>query len=167
MRYTDLTRRANSRNYAMTIRNAVADDLNDLCAMAKRFVAESDLPFTYSDEASRRSFWHAIQNDDMILLVWADDDVIGGAVLGLVEQDFCYESMGYMLKFYVEQEFRGLDVSRELVRAFENAAARKGARIVFTSSTAGMGERVEKMYVRLFEKQGYNVLGRVLVKEIK
>ena len=151
----------------MTVRSAVAEDLDNLCSMAKRFVAESALPFTYSEDASRRSFWAAIQNDDAILLVWESEGVLGGGVLGLVDRDFCFEASAYMLKFYVEQEFRGLAVSRELLRAFENVVARKGARAVFTSSTAGMGERVEKMYVRLFEKEGYNVLGRVLIKEIR
>ena len=67
---------------------------------------------------------------------------------------------------YVEPEFRGLGTARELVEGFEIAAKRLGASIVFASATAGMGERVEALYVRLFEKFGYTVLGRVLFKEM-
>ena len=151
----------------MTVRAAVADDLNGLCSLAKRFIAEADFGLTYSEDASRRTFWGAIQSDEIISLVWESEGALGGVVLGLVESDFYFERIAYMLKFYVEKEFRGLGVSRELVKAFDIEAARKGAKRSFTSATAGMGERVEKLYVRLFEKHGYNVLGRVLVKEIR
>lgn len=149
----------------MTVRAAQAEDLDGLCAMARRFVAETDLPFTYSNEMTRQTFWSAIHSDASILLVWHSEDVMGGAVLGCIDQDFCNERLAYIAKFYIELEFRGLSPSRELLAAFQREAVAKGASIIFASATAGMGERVEKLYVRLFEHHGYNVLGRVLVKE--
>lgn len=149
----------------MTVRSAEAKDLDALCGLAERFVGESDFNLTYSDEDSRQSFWSLIHDDDEILLISDNDGAIGGIVLGMVGRDFCVETCGYVMKFYVEREFRGLGVSRELLDAFERAAVAKGATILFASATAGMGPRVERLYVRLFEHHGYNVLGRVLVKE--
>lgn len=152
----------------MTVRVAEEKDLDGLCAMAKRFVGETELPLTYSEELSRKTFWQLIQRPgNSILLVWEEDDVLGGLVVGMVERDFCNEYGGFVLKFYVEKELRGLGVSQEMLERFEHEAVTKGATVLFASSTAGMGETVEKLYVRLFEKQGYNVLGRVLIKECK
>lgn len=150
----------------MTVRPAEAKDLDTLCGLAERFVGESDLNLTYSHEGTRQTFWSMIKNDDAIILISDHDGAVGGVVLGMVERDFCLESCGYVVKFYVEEEFRGLGVSKELLDAFEHAAVAKGATILFASATAGMGSRVEQLYVRLFEHHGYNVLGRVLVKEL-
>ncbi len=150
------------------IRAATEADLPQLYAMAERFVRESDLPFTFDLEITHRTLFNAIRNPHSILLVdWdEEDDVICGGILGSVARDFCKESAGYVTKMYVEPEFRGLGTARELVEGFEIAAKRLGASIVFASATAGMGERVEALYVRLFEKFGYTVLGRVLFKEM-
>ena len=67
----------------------------------------------------------------------------------------------YVTKLYAEKEFRGLKVSINLIKAFEEET--KGM-LIFTSATAGISEEIEKMYVHLFEHAGYSVLGRVLVK---
>ena len=146
------------------IRNAEEKDLYPLCEMARRFVAETGLPYTFSEEITRDTFWSAI-NTDEILLVDVEDGIIMGAVMGHVDRDFCEEYSAYINKLYIEKEFRGLCNSRDLIKAFEKEAG--NAKLLFTSATAGMGERIEKLYVHLFKKAGYSVLGRVLVKERK
>lgn len=148
------------------IRPAVPDDLDALCSLGERFTEQSDLPLTYDYELARAQIWGYIYQQDAILLVADHNGVIAGAALGMVEREFCKEPMGYLNKFFIEAEFRGLGVSRDLLEAFDKEAKIRGAAVVFASATAGMGERVEKLYVRLFEKNGYKVLGRVLVKEV-
>ena len=59
-----------------------------------------------------------------------------------------------------------MGTARALVEAFQDEAKKLGASIVFASATAGMGDRVEKLYVRLFERYGFVTLGRILYKEI-
>jgi len=130
--------------------------------MARRFVAETNLPYTFDEELTRETFWAGI-NSDAILLVDDHDGVIAGAVMGCLERDFCVEYSAYLTKLYVEKEFRGLAVSRNLLKAFLKET--EDAAIVFTSATAGMGERVEKLYVRLFERYGFHILGRIMFKE--
>ena len=110
--------------------------------------------------------WSAI-HDSTIMLVWKGEETLGGVVIGSLERDFTEDMSAYIMKFYVEKELRGLGVAQELLQAFDQEAFRMGAKMSFASSTAGMGEVNEKLYVRLFEQQGYNVLGRVLVKELK
>ena len=146
------------------IRPAIPDDLDVLCSMARRFVGETDLPLMFSKENTRESLWRAIHQSTV--LVWEGDKVLGGTIIGDLESDFTVEKLAYVTKFYVEKEFRGLGVSRELIQGFEDEMKRLGAKVICASSTAGMGPRVEALYVRLFERQGYNVLGRVLIKEI-
>lgn len=134
--------------------------------MARRFVTETSLPLTYDAELTRQTLWAAIHGPENILLVSVSNGVLCGAIMGFVDRDFCAELTALVLKLYVEREFRGLSVSRELVMAFDAEARQRGAAIIFAAVTASMGERAEGLYVNLFQKTGYSILGRVLVKEI-
>ena len=145
------------------IRKALPEDLEELCSMLQRFVSETDLPLTFDLEIARETTWHHIHSEDSILLVY-DEGVLAGAVLGVIGRDFYMEKLAYLLQFYVEREFRGLGVSRDLLEAFNNEASKRGAKLIFASATAGMGERGEKMGTRLFERYGYKALGRIFFK---
>lgn len=148
------------------IREARPEDLDSLCGMARRFVAETSLPLTYDAELTRQTLWSAIHSPENILLVSDSNGVLCSAVMGFIDRDFCVESCAYITKLYIEKEFRGLGASRSLLSAFDTEAKRRGAKVLFASATAGMGGRIESLYVKLFERAGYSVLGRVLVKEI-
>ncbi len=144
------------------IRKAVDDDLYPIIEMARRFVDETNLSYTFSEEITKQTLWEGINNEEAIFLVDDQDGVIAGAIMGYTGRDFCDEYSAYITKFYIEKEFRGLKASMNLIKAFESET--KGM-LVFTSATAGISEKVEKMYVNLFKHAGYSVLGRVLVKE--
>ncbi len=148
------------------IRKAKLSDLKFLIPMSRRFVKESSLPFTFDVEATTSYLTYMMDSENTIVLVEDDDGVITGGIMGSVDRDFCYESCAYVIKMYVESEFRGLGTARALVEAFQDEAKKLGASIVFASATAGMGDRVEKLFVRLFERYGFTILGRVLYKEI-
>ncbi len=148
------------------IRKAKLSDLKFLIPMSRRFVKESSLPFTFDVEATTSYLTYMMDSENTIVLVEDDDGVITGGIMGSVDRDFCRESSAYVIKMYVEAEFRGLGTARALVEAFQDEAKKLGASIVFASATAGMGDRVEKLFVRLFERYGFTILGRVLYKEI-
>lgn len=149
-----------------SVRSAKAEDIEPLFRMARRFSDESDLPLTFDEAKARESIWRLIHDLSVIFLVEEDEGILTGAVLGYVESDFFVEHCGYILKLYVEKEFRGLGTSRALLAAFDAEAGSRGAKVIFASATAGMGDRVAHLYVRLFERSGYRVLGQVLVKEV-
>ncbi len=148
------------------IRKVIPSDLEFLIPMFRRFVQETGLPFTFDVEATIFHITVLMESDDAIALIEDDDGIITGVILGSVEQDCCRELCAYVIKLYVEVEFRGLGTSRALVEAFQDEAKKLGASIIFASSTAGMGNRVEKLYVNLFGRYGFATLGRVLYKEI-
>lgn len=148
------------------VRPAVPADLLNLLPIAQRFIEESGLPYTYDEGISKRTFLSAIESDDFIVLVQEYDGVITGGILAGLERDFCVELSAYVVKMYVEREFRGLGTADALMVAYEEEIKRRGVLLSYASATAEMGDRVEKLFVKLFERFGYRVLGRILVKEI-
>lgn len=153
------------------IRTARIEDLPSLYGMAKRYVEESSFPITYDHVKAHNSLYKYIERantGDWIFLVDEDEEsgVLCGGIMGQVLDDFCEERFAYVVKMYVEKEFRGLGTSRDLVRAFEVEAKKANAKIIFSVANSGMGLKVETLFVRLFEKFGFKVSGRTLVKEI-
>jgi len=145
------------------IRDAEPKDLDQLCDLARRFIEESQLPYTYDPELTRQHYWEAIHDEESIILLDVQEDIVAGIVMGYVSKDFCVESSAYLTKLYVEKEFRGIIRAKDLVSAFEERV--KEAVIIYASATSGIGERTETLFVRLFERSGYHVLGRIMAKE--
>ena len=145
------------------IRDAEPKDLDQLCELARRFIEETQLPYTYDPVLTRKHYWEAIHDDETIIILDVQEDIVAGIVMGYVAKDFCVESSAYLTKLYVEKEFRGIIRAKDLVSAFEERV--KEAVIIYASATSGIGERTEKLFVRLFQKSGYSVLGRILAKE--
>ena len=145
------------------IRDAEPKDLDQLCDLAERFIKESQLPYTYDPVLTRKHYWEAIHDEELIIILDVQEDIVAGIVMGYVSKDFCVESSAYLTKFYVEKEFRGIIKAKDLIEAFEERT--KEAVITFASATSGIGERTEKLFVRLFERSGYYSLGRIMAKE--
>lgn len=145
------------------IRDAEPKDLDQLCDLAKRFIEETQLPYTYDPELTRAHYWEAIHDDESIIILDVEEDIVAGIVMGYMSKDFCVESSAYLTKLYVEKEFRGIIKVKDLVSAFEERV--KEAVIIYASATSGIGERTETLFVRLFERSGYHVLGRIMAKE--
>lgn len=149
------------------IRPAKPEDLDAITDMMMRFTEESQLKLSYDREQIRNLTWRTIHSEGAVLLVGDSNGVLTGMIVGVIDDEFSLEPCVYINKFYIEKEFRGLGASRELLGAFDEECLNRGAALSFASSTAGMGERNEKLYVRLFEKKGYSTLGRVLVKDLR
>ena len=90
------------------IRDAEPKDLDQLCDLAERFIAETQLPYTYDPELTRQHYWEAIHEEGSIIILDVQEDIVAGIVMGYVAKDFCVESSAYMTKLYVEKEFRGI-----------------------------------------------------------
>ena len=132
--------------------------------MARVFTSESDLPLTFDENRARATLWAAIKAKTVDFLVVVEQKVIVAAVILVYEHDYYTEACAYVDKFFVHKEFRGLGASECLLRGCLEYAGRRGAKLMFAAATAGMGDRVEKLYVRLFEKHGFSVLGRILMR---
>jgi GNAT superfamily N-acetyltransferase len=146
------------------IRDAIAEDLEPMCNLARRFVAETNMPLTFDYDATRALFWGAIHDEESIFIVAVEDGIIAGVIMGYVEKDFCVEYSAYITKLYIEKEFRGLVGAKHLIAAFEEKVKGR-ASLIYASATAGIDDRIEKLFVNLFQKSGYSVLGRILLKD--
>lgn len=144
------------------IRDAEEKDLEQLCALAERFIAESNLPYTFNYELAHDEFWVAIHDEGSIFLLDVQEDIVAGMVMGYMSRDFMIEYSAYMTKLYVEKHFRGIIKTKDLISAFEERVSE--AVVIFASATGGIDERIEKLFVNMFKKSGYSVLGRIVSK---
>ena len=150
----------------MSVREATGDDLGALCAIFERMGRETELPLTYDPGVARHQIWAAIHDPAAAVLLFESDGVIGGVLLGTFQHEFSTELCAFVSKLYVEREFRGLGVTPALIERFHEHSENMGARVCFAASTAGMGEKNERLYANGFIRQGYENLGRVLVREL-
>lgn len=150
----------------MVTRPAVAEDFEALVDLARLFTNESGLPVTFNEDSARETLWACIHHPDVDLIVDSDDDVLLGATTVSYEASYTNEILAYVDKLFVHREFRGRGASDNLLRGIVKCCEDRGASLVFASATSGMGERVEKLYVRLFERHGFHVLGRIIMRKI-
>jgi GNAT superfamily N-acetyltransferase len=148
------------------IRPATVEDLDDLVRLARAFTGESGLPLTFNAERAQTTLWNALHHPDMDCIVEWDGAITGLAIV-VYEAEYYDETCAYVDKFFVHKELRGRGTSDALVRGILAACSGRGATCIFASATAGMGERVEKLYVRLFERHGFSVLGRVVMRNLR
>ncbi len=152
---------------SIEVRKACEGDIPYLLFMLRRFSIESALPLSFDVKSATSELLTLVNAENCIFYVETSDGVLTGCIIGTVsKEDFCHEISAYITKFYVEKEFRGLGTARSLVETFLGEAKRMNASLIFTSSTAGMGPKVEKLHTNLFVKYGFVHLGNILCKEI-
>jgi GNAT superfamily N-acetyltransferase len=143
------------------IRVATLADIPALLLLAERFVSESSYGMEFDEAGSREYLEMVLQHPDVALFV--TDDVSAG-MLVTVAKDWCVRPVLYVEKMYVSPQERGRGLSRALVCAAINFAKLNNCSHIFSTATAGMGERVSKLFENLFAKDGFTSCGGVLVK---
>lgn len=141
------------------IRKAAPGDCESLVRLARQFTEHSGLPLTFNEERARETIWHYINHPDIDVLV--DDEV---TCLACVTYEVSYydELCAYVDKFYVgKPSFAGGSL---LARAVVEHAEVRGAKLIFAIAGAQFGERSERFFVRLFERHGFRILGRTLMR---
>lgn len=148
------------------IRKAEEQDYEQIVSLGEVFTAESNLPLTYNESRARQTIWSAMHSADIDLLVSEEGGVINGTAIVIYEAQYYNETCAYVDKLFVHKELRGYAVSDELLEGVLESCHGRGVKIVFASATAGMGDRIEKLYVRLFERHGFSVLGRIIMRTL-
>jgi len=146
------------------IRPATPNDIPALAAIGRAFAAESGLPGTFSESASRRTLAGAIADPDWIVLVLDErGEIAGGTILAL---NACYaeEPQAYVQMLYVAPAWRGTDAGRRLVAAICDAADVRNCAAVFASPNAAIGGTNERLFVNLFAKFGFRPLAPVMIR---
>lgn len=145
------------------IRPATLEDMPQLLQMGEKLCEPS--PLTFSPEGARKTISIIVQND-IVLVEDVGDGVLSGFIFGYVIQEFTVEPCAHVDMFYVEPELRGKGTSRALLNGFETEAIARGAKIIYAATHTGAGTRVEQLYVNLFKRFGYEVVGRTLARLI-
>lgn len=143
------------------IRVATPDDIPALLQLARRFVTESNYGMQFDEAGAREYLENILPHPEAALFV--TDDVSAG-ILVTVAKDWCVRPVLYVEKMYVSPHERGRGLSRALVCAAVTFAKLNDCSHIFSTATAGMGERVSKLFENLFAKDGFTTCGGVLVK---
>src|SRR5262245_1729217 len=134
-----------------------------LAAFGRTFAAESGLPGTYCDDATRRTLARALADPDWEVLVLDEDGEIRGGTILAFNASYIEEPQGYVQMFYVAPRWRRTTTARRLVAAICDIAERRGCAAVFVSPNAAITGSNDRLFVNLFAKFGFQPLAPVLV----
>jgi len=152
------------------IRYAEAKDYESLVRGAKAFTQESGLPLTWSERHARETIWAQIHDPSVDFIVEVEradfEDVITGGAIIVYDQDYYEETCAIVQKFFVYREFRGRGTSDNLLKGVLGTCVKRGALLVFAQAGAAMGWRMEKLFVRLFQRHGFEILGRAIMRTL-
>lgn len=146
----------------MICREAVADDFEQLVALAKTFTEESGLDLTFNEARARHTIWSALHVNPFDILVVDADEVIAGAALIAYDQDYYDEVVAYVDTFFIYKQFRGLGASDGLLLGVLDAAQTRGATMIAAGPNAAMGPQVEAHFISLFGRYGFRKAGPVM-----
>ena len=139
---------------AVTVRNALVEDIEALLDMSLRMHLESRYSFLpFSREKVRALISQCISEPDTHCAFVAEIDGRLGGMLGgyLADYFFCDEVVACDFVVFVDGTYRGTRAARTLVKAFQQWAASRNAREI----CLGISTDVESQKVARF----YSILG--------
>ena len=143
------------------VRLADALDVVFLCELVEEFIIESGLEFTYNYGKAYDLLLDTIDNKKVFILLCDGKYEIEGVAILQFESTFYDENVAYLHTFYVRPKYRGTKVARMLVDNMVQITENVGAKYFYTSSTAAISSRVDKLFGNLFKKFGFKELGPV------
>jgi GNAT superfamily N-acetyltransferase len=146
------------------IRTATSDDLSALLAHGRAFAAESGLPGTFCEAATRRTLGRAMADPDWHVLVLDEANQIRGGAILAFNAGYMREPQGYVQMFYVAPAWRGTDAARRLLAAICEVADARDCIAFFASPNAAIAGRNDRVFANLFAKFGFRPLAPVLVR---
>lgn len=145
------------------IRKATLSDLDNIIEFTKPYYEESVhyKKLTYSEAACRRTLAGWLNHSHVIVV--ERDEIVGVGVVTIGQT--CYEELeAEMNLFYVSKDYRGKGVSRLLAEAITEFAKLHKVRIIHASNMSGMEGNNDKLWINLFRKYGYQVIGTTLAR---
>jgi GNAT superfamily N-acetyltransferase len=138
------------------------DNILDLLVLVKEFIAESELPVTYSQEKTLVTLNNTMQNySSDVIGIYIGDELAAAAIVA-TGTEFHEEAFGYLMKIYVRPAFRGTGVSRLLMTEVTQWFDSRNVVSSFCTSTAHIGQ--SKQFENLMGKYGYVLTGPTLIR---
>ena len=115
------------------------------------------------DSAVERFF-----NDDYLAGVYRVDGEVAGLVGIHLNYSWTDDPMAFEEIFYVREKFRNARIAIQLRDFMVEQCKLAGARFIFSSATAGIGEEKSKTFTKLMCKGGFESIpsGNILIKEL-
>jgi N-acetylglutamate synthase-like GNAT family acetyltransferase len=138
------------------IRNAVLEDTVDIINLLESFHKEGHQNILTIDyDLAISSIHNQITDDDTAFRLCVEGDKIVGLYAGYRAREWSEEYLGYLNWFYVSPTHRkgraALLLAKDLAEVVEEA----DIKIMYATSTAGMGKVNEEAFKKLFIKVGF------------
>lgn len=145
-------------------RKATEHDLIALCTLAEDFVRETKWGYTFSLDSAKNSFLNYIYCDETdVLVVVNETGIIFGLALVALDHEFHNERIGYVSKFYIAPEGRGMSAGRVLASACCDWFDNHDCITSHATQTGNIGQ--DKAFENLLSKFGFTSFGNSLVRE--
>ena len=148
------------------IRYATKEDIPGLLGLAERFISETSFEADYDEIAAYKYFSQFIEHMEADIIIYDEGGISGGAMVAFAQeaqkQPFCY-----IAKFFVDPDSRNLGIGRDLTEAVLAWASLHGCSHVFSTATAGLDERNQRLFVNLMKKYGFEDVGPVLCAKVE
>lgn len=130
----------------------------------------------YIDEGNKRGMYQGLTPDLIIIrstvelylnyltLVAKIDGRPVGVLVARVGRSFFQELECDIEMFYLVPEARGTGISRNLIEKIIDLGKSLGVKLFYTSCLSGMGQENEKLFVNLWSKFGFKMLGVVMIR---
>lgn len=143
-------------------------DFPRLEELARDFFHESELAgfATFSPDNLAATLRNMHDNPDLVMLVFAPDDLIQGFIAFQLESSYTVEPLALGYLFYVTPAFRRSPAGRVLQEIAVSYAKMRGACAFYNGVMAGI-DGVAKSLPNLYQKLGFEPLwwGRLILKE--
>ena len=144
------------------VRKARQSDIEAMVEIGRRFTEETRYGVAFDDEKALVTFSQYLLSPDCdILLAEAGGRLLGGAMLAEADE-FQAKPFCYITKFFILPEGRGTYAARNLLQSIRIWAEHRGCSHVFSTATAGLSEREQRLFVNLMKRDGYRDVGPVL-----
>lgn len=145
------------------IEQATSDDIADLGILGLSFFEES--PFaskgmTLCPERIVMTLTAMLASPEYIILLCREDERIVGFAIWALDASWTKEPIAIEVLFYMHPEYRRRSLSKGLLQASIDACYNAGARLMYSTSTAGFDDNGAnaRAYNMLFQSCGFSIM---------
>jgi ribosomal protein S18 acetylase RimI-like enzyme len=115
------------------------------------------------DEVNSRITLSSWLSDNCCIKVTSNDKIVAFASMGFM-RSFYKEIEADVTMFYITKDYRGSGISRAMCDKLVKIAEEYGAQVMYSSCFSGMDEKNNNIFINLWKKYGFRVLGTVLIR---